>query len=102
EAESCLAESGGVRRENGKVRYALVQTGEKMPKVARLAAKAPGGHGSSPMPTSAILHLSQAIEKVALWDPPMRLNDTTRTYFEKLASLSDKDTAARFNALLDP
>jgi acetylornithine deacetylase/succinyl-diaminopimelate desuccinylase-like protein len=32
----------------------------------------------------------------------MRLNDTTRSYFEKLASLSDKETAARFNGLLDP
>ncbi len=102
EAEACLAESGGVRRENGQVRYALVQTGEKMPKGARLAAKGPGGHGSRPMRTSAILHLSQAVEKIALWDPPMRLNDTTRTYFEKLASLGTPEEAARYNGLFDP
>jgi acetylornithine deacetylase/succinyl-diaminopimelate desuccinylase-like protein len=54
------------------------------------------------MRTNAILHLSQAIEKVALWDPPMRLNDTTRSYFEKMATLSDGEQAARFNGLLDP
>jgi len=101
EAEACLAESGSVRREKGQVRYALVQTGEKMPKGARLAAKGPGGHGSRPMRTSAILHLSQAVEKIALWDPPMRLNDTTRTYFEKLASLGTPEEAARYNALFD-
>jgi acetylornithine deacetylase/succinyl-diaminopimelate desuccinylase-like protein len=87
EAEACIAEAGSVRRENGRVRFALVETGEKMPKGARLVAKGPAGHGSRPMRTSAILHLSQAVERVALWDPPMRLNDTTRAYFEKLATL---------------
>jgi acetylornithine deacetylase/succinyl-diaminopimelate desuccinylase-like protein len=102
EAEACLAESGGVRRENGQVRFALVQTGEKMPKGARLVAKGPAGHGSRPMRTSAILHLSQAVEKISLWDPPMRMNDTTRTYFEKLATLSSPEEAERFKGLLDP
>jgi acetylornithine deacetylase/succinyl-diaminopimelate desuccinylase-like protein len=102
EAEACLAETGNVRRENGQLRYALVQTGEKMLKGARLTAKGPSGHGSRPMRTSAILHLSQAVEKIALWDPPMRLNDTTRTYFEKLASLGTPEEAARYNGLFDP
>src|SRR5712691_5358525 len=63
DAEVCLAEGGTVRRENGQVRYALVQTGEKMPKGARLVAKGPSGHGSRPMRNSAIVHLSQALEK---------------------------------------
>ena len=91
-----------MRREGGQVRFAFVQTAEKIPRGASLVATGPSGHGSRPLRTNAILHLSQAIEKVALWDPPMRLNDTTRSYFEKLAILSDKDQAARFNGLLDP
>src|SRR5277367_5665540 len=32
----------------------------------------------------------------------MRLNDTTRTYFEKLATISTADKSARYNALLNP
>ena len=32
----------------------------------------------------------------------MRLNDTTRTYFEKLATISSPEKAARYNALLNP
>jgi acetylornithine deacetylase/succinyl-diaminopimelate desuccinylase-like protein len=36
-----------------------------------------------------------------MWDPPMRLNDTTRTYFEKLANLSNPEDAARYRDLLD-
>src|SRR5579863_9992162 len=97
DAEACIAESGSVVSSNGQVRYALVETAEKLPKGARLVAYGPSGHGSRPMRTSAILHLSTAIEKVALWDPPMRLNDTTRTYFEKLATIGTPAEAARYN-----
>jgi acetylornithine deacetylase/succinyl-diaminopimelate desuccinylase-like protein len=48
------------------------------------------------------VHLSAAVAKVGTWETPMRLNDTTRTYFERLASISSKDEAARYNALLTP
>ena len=102
DAEFCLAEGGGVRRANGKAEFALVQTTEKQPKAARLISRGPAGHGSRPMRTSAILHLSRAVEKVSMWDPPMRLNDTTRTYFEKRAVLSPPAEAARYRDLLNP
>jgi acetylornithine deacetylase/succinyl-diaminopimelate desuccinylase-like protein len=102
EAEVCLAEGGGVLRRGGQIRYALVQTAEKLPNAARLIARGPAGHGSRPLRTNAILHLSRAVEKIAMWDPPMRLNDTTRYYFEKLASVSSPEDAARYHALLDP
>jgi acetylornithine deacetylase/succinyl-diaminopimelate desuccinylase-like protein len=102
DAEFCLAEGGGVRRLNGQARYAVVQTTEKQPKGARLVAKGPSGHGSRPLRTNAIVHLSNAIERIATWDPPMRLNDTTRHYFEKLSTVAGPDDAARFRGLLDP
>jgi acetylornithine deacetylase/succinyl-diaminopimelate desuccinylase-like protein len=102
DAETCLAEGGGVRRQNGKVVYALIQTTEKKPQGAHLVVKGPAGHGSRPLRTSAIVHLSRAVEKIAMWDPPMRLNDTTRYYFEKLATLSSPADAARYKGLLDP
>ncbi len=102
DAEICLAEGGGVRRQDGKPFYATVQTTEKQPKGARLVVKGPAGHGSRPLRTNAILHLTRAIEKVAMWDPPMRFNDTTRNYFEKLANLSSPDIAARYKGLFDP
>ena len=102
DAEYCLAESGGVRRRNGQPEFAVVETTEKQPKGARLVATGPAGHGSRPMRTSAIVHLSRAVEKIALWDPPMRLNDTTRTYFEKLSTVATPAEAARYRGLLDP
>ncbi len=102
DSEVCLAEAGGVHRVNGKAIYAVVQTTEKQPRGARLVAKGPSGHGSRPLRTNAVVHLAGAVEKIALWDPPMRFNDTTRTYFEKLAGLSTPAQAARYKGLMDP
>jgi len=102
EAEACLAEGGGVIRRGGVARFATVQTMEKIPSGARLVARGPSGHGSRPTRGNAIAHLSDAVAKIAYWDPPMRLNDTTRTYFEKLAQVSEPADAARFRDLLDP
>ena len=102
DAEICFAEGGSVSRRDGKVRYALIQTAEKLPQSARLLAKGPAGHGSRPLRTNAVVHLSRAIDRIATWEPPMRLNDTTRYYFEKLATVTTPEEAARYNALFDP
>src|SRR5271166_6642485 len=37
-----------------------------------------------------------------MWDPPMRLNDTTRYYFEKLSTIGTPEEAARYKALFNP
>jgi acetylornithine deacetylase/succinyl-diaminopimelate desuccinylase-like protein len=101
EAEICLAETGSVRRRNGKAFYATIQTTEKQPKPARLVAKGTAGHGSRPLRSNAVVHLSRAVEKIAMWDPPMKFNDTTRSYFEKLANLSSPEDADRYKGLFD-
>jgi acetylornithine deacetylase/succinyl-diaminopimelate desuccinylase-like protein len=102
QAEICLAEGGGVVRRAGEVRYALIQTVEKLPRGVELVAHGISGHGSRPLRTNPILHLSRAVEKISMWDPPMRLSDATRYYFEKLAGVSSPEVAARYNALFDP
>src|SRR5262249_30983589 len=102
EAEVCLAEAGGVTRRNGKTAFATIETTEKVPRGARLVAAGVAGHGSRPMRTNAILHLSRAVENISMWDPPMRLNDTTRTYFEKLSTISEPGLAQKLKDLLDP
>jgi acetylornithine deacetylase/succinyl-diaminopimelate desuccinylase-like protein len=102
EAEYCLAEGGGVTRKDGKIRSAEIQTTEKIPYAVKLVAHGPAGHGSRPLRTNAIVHLSQAVAKVAAWQTPMRMNDTTRTYFERLATVSTPEEAARYNGVVDP
>ncbi len=101
-AEFALTEGGGATLENGRVTVVAVQTTEKVPRRVRLVATGTSGHGSVPRLDNPLLHLSAAVAKVGAWETPMRLNDTTRVYFEKLATLSPPDKAARYNGLLDP
>ena len=102
DAEYCFAEGGGVVRSGGKIQYAAVATTEKISRGARLVARGISGHGSVPLRSNAIVHLANAVAKVAAWRTPARLNDTTRAYFERLAKLSPPEAAARYQKLLRP
>jgi acetylornithine deacetylase/succinyl-diaminopimelate desuccinylase-like protein len=102
DAEYSLTEGGNATIEGGKVVAMNIGTAEKVPARVRLVATGTSGHGSVPRMDNALIHLGAAVEKVGRWQTPMRLNDTTRTYFEKLASMSSPEKAARYNALLNP
>jgi acetylornithine deacetylase/succinyl-diaminopimelate desuccinylase-like protein len=101
EAEFCFAEGGGVRRKDGKVVYAGVATTEKVPRGIKLVAHGTAGHGSVPLQDNAVVHISQAVAKIAAWQTPMRLNETTRSFFTRLAAISPPAEAARYLALVD-
>jgi acetylornithine deacetylase/succinyl-diaminopimelate desuccinylase-like protein len=101
-AEFALAEGGSAVEYQGKVRYVLIATTEKVPRGIRLVARGPSGHGSRPSRENAVVHLAAAVARVSAWRPPMRLNDTTREYFRRLAEVSPPPQAARYRALLDP
>jgi len=96
DAEFCLAEGGGVTRQGGRVKFASVQTLEKIPRGIELTARGPAGHGSVPLRSSAIVHLANAVGRVAAWKPPVRLNEITRAYFRRLASISTPEEAKRY------
>jgi acetylornithine deacetylase/succinyl-diaminopimelate desuccinylase-like protein len=100
DAEFCLAEGGGVVRTGGKIQYASIQTTEKIPNRIRLVATGVAGHGSVPLRSNAVVHLAKAIAKIADWQPPMRLNETTRAFFERLATISPPEEAARYRTIL--
>jgi acetylornithine deacetylase/succinyl-diaminopimelate desuccinylase-like protein len=102
DAEYSLTEGGNATVENGRIVSMNIGTAEKLPARVRLVATGASGHGSVPRMDNALIHLGGAVEKVGRWQTPMRLNDTTRTYFEKLATISSPQDAARYNALLNP
>jgi acetylornithine deacetylase/succinyl-diaminopimelate desuccinylase-like protein len=101
DAEFAMTEGGGARIEGDRVVQVNIGTAEKLPARVRLVATGTAGHGSAPRMDNALIHLSAAVEKVGRWETPMRLNDTTRTYFERLASISPPEKAALYKALLD-
>jgi acetylornithine deacetylase/succinyl-diaminopimelate desuccinylase-like protein len=101
-AEFCLAEGGGVVRTGGKISRANVGTTEKEPRPIEIIARGPAGHGSVPSKNNAVTRLSAAVGKVAAWVPPLRVNETTGTYFRKLAAMSPPDLAAKYRDVLNP
>lgn len=101
-AEFCLAEGGSVARVNREVQYAGVQTVEKIPYRVELVATGVAGHGSVPLQTNSVVRLARAVANIAEWRTPIRLNETTAAYFERLASISPSDAAERYLNVLDP
>ena len=101
-AEFAITEGGTAKLENGRVTAVQIGTTEKVPRRARLVATGSSGHGSVPRIDNPLIHLGAAVAKIGTWEPPMHLNETTRTYFERLAGISPPDKAARYRALLDP
>jgi acetylornithine deacetylase/succinyl-diaminopimelate desuccinylase-like protein len=100
DAEYCLAEGGNVTRKGGKVKFASVQTVERIPRAIEFTARGISGHGSVPLQSNAVVHLASAVAKFANWRAPLRLNDTTRTYFERLAGISSPEDAARYRSVV--
>src|SRR5215510_1446987 len=102
DAEFAMTEGGGASIDRGRVTRVNIGTAEKLPARVRLVATGTAGHGSVPRLDNALVHLGAAVEKIGRWETPMRLNDTTRAYFEKLAAISPPERAAMYRALLDP
>jgi len=102
QAEYCLAEAGSVTRINGEVAYASVETVEKIPYRVELTATGVAGHGSVPLLTNPVAHLARAVARIADWRSPVRLNETTSAYFERLAEISPPEKAAIYRKVLDP
>ena len=102
DAEFALAEGGGGITQDGKVSYISVATSEKVRVGVELIARGTAGHGSIPRPDNAVVRLSNAVSRLAAWAQPMRLDETTRTYFHRLAGISPPEAAARYRSLLNP
>jgi acetylornithine deacetylase/succinyl-diaminopimelate desuccinylase-like protein len=102
ECEYALNEGGVIYAVDGKVKYVGVATTEKVPRGFKLVAKGTSGHGSVPRLDNAITHLAAAVAKVGNWQAPMRLNETTRAFFSRLAKISTPDEANLYSHLEDP
>ena len=65
-----------------------------------IEARNPGGHSSQPRKDNAIYELTDALNKLAKHDFAVQLNDTTRGYFEKMATIEHGQLAADLKSLL--
>ncbi len=95
-AEYALAEGGQSVIRDEKVNTVGIETTEKMPRRVTLVARGTPGHGSKPTLDNAVTILANAIAKAGAWETEVRLNDTTRTYFRRMAEISAPEDAWRY------
>jgi acetylornithine deacetylase/succinyl-diaminopimelate desuccinylase-like protein len=86
EAEFALNEGGRLRDVGGSLAYAAVQCGEKVSTVLRLTATGTPGHASIPIPDNAVVRLARAVAVAAAHREPVVITETSRRFFEGLAS----------------
>jgi acetylornithine deacetylase/succinyl-diaminopimelate desuccinylase-like protein len=101
-AEYAIAEGGQSEIRDGHVHTVGIETTEKMPRRATLVARGTPGHGSIPRTDNAVVILANAVAKAAAWQTEMRLNETTQTYFDRLADISPPDEAALYANVGNP
>lgn len=90
---------GGVYDPNGEPQIFYVQTSEKVYQTFRFTTTNPGGHSSVPRPDNAIYQLAAALERLAAYRFPIRLNDGTRAYFERSAQFHHGDAGTDMQAI---
>ncbi len=100
DAEYALnTDGGGGLLVNGKPQTFSVQTAEKIYLTFSFEARNKGGHSSLPIRDNAIYHLVGGLGRLAGFDFPVRLNETTRAFFERSALAETGQTAADMKAV---
>jgi acetylornithine deacetylase/succinyl-diaminopimelate desuccinylase-like protein len=100
DAEFALNEGAGVGLKDGKPIRVGVQTSEKVPVSFQLDVTDPGGHSSVPRKSNAIYKLAEGLVRLSKFNFPLKLNDTTRAWFERSAQFENEQTAADMRAVM--
>src|SRR5437879_4546238 len=100
DAEFALNEGGGVGLKDGKPIRSSVQTSEKVSVSYALTVKNKGGHSAAPVNDNAIYRLAAGLTRLSTFSFPLRLNETTRAYFERTAQMEGGQLADDLRAVL--
>ena len=100
DAEFVINHDGAQRTEDGKLPAFSVNATEKLYGDFQLTVTNPGGHSSLPTPDNAIYHLADALGRLEHFQFPFELNNVTRAYYTKLASVQSGEKAADMKAIL--
>jgi acetylornithine deacetylase/succinyl-diaminopimelate desuccinylase-like protein len=86
DAEYCInPDGGGGDSKNGKEIVSTIQTSEKIYIDYKLEVHNKGGHSALPDRENAIYRLAEALTRLAKFDFPINLNETTRMFFARSA-----------------
>ncbi len=94
DAALALNEGGGGAMRNGKYLYNGIGASEKVYVTFRLETHNKGGHSSVPQKSNAIYELANGLTRLEKYQFPVRLNEVTRMYFQRMASIVDDPKVA--------
>ena len=100
DAEFALNEGGSVGLKDGKPVRNSVQTSEKVSVSYALTVKNKGGHSAAPVKDNAIYRLAAGLIRLSAFSFPLKLNETTRAYFERTAQMEGGQLADDLRAVL--
>jgi len=102
EAEYCLNVDGGGGQIRRGTRIANeLQTSEKVYLSFRLETTNPGGHSALPVKDNAIYRLADGLARLARFDFPINLNETTRTFFQRMSEVEAGEVARDMRAVAE-
>jgi acetylornithine deacetylase/succinyl-diaminopimelate desuccinylase-like protein len=100
DAEFTINEGGGGVLQDGRRISNSVQAAEKKITSFTVEATNPGGHSSVPRDDNAIYDLAEALLGIARHKMPVRLNEVSRSHFERTAPLVSPELGAAMRALV--
>jgi acetylornithine deacetylase/succinyl-diaminopimelate desuccinylase-like protein len=99
DAEYGINEGGGGRYRGSRRLFNGVQASEKVYQSFLLEVKDKGGHSSLPSKDNAIYRLAAGLGRLARLEFPVNLNEVTRAYFGRMASVESGQLAADMKAV---
>jgi acetylornithine deacetylase/succinyl-diaminopimelate desuccinylase-like protein len=93
-------DGGGITLDHGKPVLMELDATEKLYADFQLTSTNPGGHSSLPVPDNAIYNLAGALTRIGNYQFPFELNNVTRAYYERMATVATGDRAANIKAIL--
>ena len=95
-----LNEGGGIIKNKDGADIIFAEASTKMYMNVKVTAYGTGVHSSMPVNDNAVYLLSQALAKIAAYDPPAKITSTARSFFKAIAPLQDEDGRTTINFLL--
>jgi acetylornithine deacetylase/succinyl-diaminopimelate desuccinylase-like protein len=100
DAAYALNEGGGGALRDGKPFINSVGAAEKVSANFTLSTSNRGGHSSVPRDDNAIYQLAAALTRVGTYQFPVMLNDVTRAYFTRTASIETAEIGGAMRAVV--
>jgi acetylornithine deacetylase/succinyl-diaminopimelate desuccinylase-like protein len=88
-----------ITSDHGVPQQFALSAAEKMYGDYQLTVTNRGGHSSLPRPDNAIYELAEGLLRIGRYSFPFELNDITRGYFERMATVGHGQTAADMRAI---